>query len=211
MIAGDCRRPARALTVMAGDWNFVTASKDRCCCATGDWSGDRDAAIQQLFMDSLTSHFELHDWHQSFFTHQSALSRGRLDRVYCSSHIADQQDKHCSATAMGWVPGLSAHRPLSFARESKPLDSAPNSLPGYVFRAPGYADMVHTIYEDSLRREVPEDAIRRLELFKRALVHAGHSMSKALRDSLVTPAEDRLGLTMSFLRAAEELRLGRMD
>ena len=53
-IAGGCQGQHSTLSVLAGDWNFVTTLKDRCCSTSGEWTGDRDRETQDLFSEILT-------------------------------------------------------------------------------------------------------------------------------------------------------------
>ena len=83
-------RPAsQALSLFMGDWNYAAESTGRFDRTTAEWTGSRDTPEQQDFAN-LFDHCELE---QEEYTHDSALGRSRLDRVYSNHDLADQLDR----------------------------------------------------------------------------------------------------------------------
>ena len=86
-------RPSQALSVVAGDFNFVTDCRDRFSKESGKFSGGSDAAEavawKRLFGDGSL----LHEIWQEHATHDGPRSRGRLDRVYINQCVSEQLDR----------------------------------------------------------------------------------------------------------------------
>ena len=81
------------LTIMAGDFNWVTADADRRALTTMDTSGSRDAGEERHFNSVVSRTNGLHEMHQPDMTRMSARSRARLDRVYSNQHAIEQLDR----------------------------------------------------------------------------------------------------------------------
>ncbi len=110
--------PEVALTVLAGDFNFVTCLRDRLNLQNGQYTGDRDAA-EQNHWNRLLPQPLLHEWFQDEHTYKSSLASSRIDRVFANSSVADQLDKRLFVVVLP-SSALSLHRPLAFGRVTKP-------------------------------------------------------------------------------------------
>ena len=108
----------KVLTVMIGDFNFVEEKQDRWDKENGKWTGDKDHQEAIYFHDTIGKPFKLVEWAQPQMTCETAKARSRIDRLYCIQHISHQLDRMCTIHALEWCPELSAHRPISFGRES---------------------------------------------------------------------------------------------
>ena len=108
---------SRRLSIVMGDFNFVTVKEDRSTLATSQWSGESDLAEAELFDKILWKPHSFHELWQPHKTHQSGLASSRLDRVYSNHHVSDQLDRVYTCCALPPVPNLSAHNPISFARQ----------------------------------------------------------------------------------------------
>ncbi len=112
-------RPGRALAIVAGDFNFVTTTRDRWNKASGEYTGGSDTA-EAAHWRRMLPQSALYELFQPEPTHEGPLSLAKLDRVYVNQHIADQLDKRIFSSALPWT-GLSQHRPLAFGRQTRPL------------------------------------------------------------------------------------------
>ena len=140
-----------ALTILAGDFNYVCDAKDRWNKDQGDWTGDGDMGDEKHFNERLGQPFQLYEWHQPEPTYNSAAARSRLDRVYTNQHLAHQLDRHYGAAALQWVPTLSTHRPLSFARSTPGgRQSSPAPIPAWVAKEDDFAFRVRLEYQQKL-------------------------------------------------------------
>ena len=211
-IAAKMRPQSEVLSVVLGDFNYVCRPRDRFSKDTAEWTGGRDAAEEDQFNSLLGSPFSFCELQQEDFTHDSVSSRSRLDRVYMNHFLTDQLDRCMGCVALAWVPHLSAHRPISFFRRKKerrfdldaPIPTAPSHDPRWPERV--------ALRFGELRREdsCEDQPLRRLVLIKKAIREASwrtHAQSRAVA---ATNDSDKLGWTMRFLRAAEELRLHAM-
>ena len=213
-IAGAASPPGRVLTVIAGDFNWVTDPHDRISKQTADLAPTQDAAEEQHWGAHVATPLRLCELHQSQHTHDSAQARSRLDRVYWNQHIADQLDRRLICAALEWQPGLSAHRAVSFGRRL-PVEKAPADRPlcPQAIRHPDWVRRV-VARQLSLTAESPVDAspLLHLRLLKDAmrLVTEEIVMESAASSNTHHEHDDPLGWTMRFIRAAELGRRGTM-
>ena len=107
--------------------------------------------------------------YQPLLTHNSALARSRLDRVYRNQHLAEQLDRRlvCAASE---ATQLSAHRAISFARRL-PQQKDPLSRP----------IQLHAVHHTDWRPRV-------CARFQSLLSHANPQGSGLLHLSLLKPA-----------------------
>ena len=123
----------KTLTILVGDLNYVCHDRDRVNKADGRWSGSTDRTDETFFQEEIGDPFGFHEWEQEHFACETAHARSRIDRVYTNQHITAQLDRNISCAALEWVKGLSAHRPITFARisaqrselKASPLPTAP--------------------------------------------------------------------------------------
>ena len=201
------------LTILLGDFNYVVSERDWVTKDTAEWSGDQDGLEEEAFTDGISQRFGLYELEQEHMTCETAVARSRIDRVYWNQHLSEQLDRHFGSAGLAWVPGLSAHRPVSFFRRrpSKlgPLDAP---LPLAPLRDPDWPRRVALQYGELRRTDDRDDQpLRRLALLKRAVKDVTLRMRA---ESHVLPADsgdDRLGWTIRFIRSAEEVRLVTMD
>ena len=138
------------LTILVGDWNFVVKDNERFSKTDAAWSGARDKQCAEDWVERLQNPHHLHELQQPHFTCDTATSRSRLDRVYTNHFAADQLDSNYTCAALNWT-GLSAHRPIFFARSTpKRSIQAGNSLPQDPLDHPDWPRRVALEYHDLL-------------------------------------------------------------
>lgn len=115
-LAAKVRPRSSTLTVLAGDFNFVTDRKDRWSTQAERWAENRDSKDTEVLDDCLLQPFGLHEWEQTHFTCDPKGARARLDRMYVNQHISVQLDHNSRAYFEKWCPDLSTHRPVGIAR-----------------------------------------------------------------------------------------------
>ena len=115
-----------ALSITAGDFNYVAENEDRISLASGQASGGRDSS-EENHWKSLTRPRGLMEMYQGCFTHASAAARSRVDRFYSNVHTSEALNKQFVTTVLEWVPQLSAHRAVYFCRR-RPTRSAENKV-----------------------------------------------------------------------------------
>ena len=122
--------------------------------------------------------------------------------------MSEQLDRHHSNAALEWVPTLSAHRALSFSRRratrhealDKPLPTAPLDNPAWVKRVA----LLHSeLLKDDSR---PHSPLRSLALLKRSIRDVTERMAHESAGKEAKSGDDKLGMTIRFLRAAQEER-----
>ena len=169
---------SKVLSLLFGDFNYVECDRDRWNKDQSEWTGKRDANDVKEFENTLHRHQLFHEIHQPAFTHENAMARSRLDRVYSNHFISDQLDRSYTCTALQWTP-LSAHRPISFARNA-PKRSLRDvaKINSAAVRHPDWARRTTLDYQERLSRD-PDvtNPARRLVLLKRS-VHQGGLYSR---------------------------------
>lgn len=196
---------ASALTLLGGDFNYVTDEFDRVSTTTAASTGRRDAHEERHFQSVLGTPFGLVELYQPAPTHASASARSRLDRMYMNHDMSDQLDRHFKAVALEWRPDLSAHRPVLASR------SLPQRLPAdarrvsdFAVNHPDFQRRVTLAYQEKLRTASGSSGLGRLWNFKQAVREVAAGL--AADQSALPPAEsqeDRLGTTMKLIRAVE--------
>jgi len=122
------RTPDQALTVMAGDWNFVREKGDRVDLEHSRISqAEADEAEHEEMMNTLLTPFRLHEIHQEAMTHCSSRVTSRIDRVYTNIHLADQLTRKWECSALEWCKDLSTHRPIHFSRTGEKAEGGGGS------------------------------------------------------------------------------------
>jgi exonuclease III len=172
-------RPGRALAIVAGDFNFVTTTRDRWNKASGEYTGGSDTA-EAAHWRRMLPQSALYELFQPEPTHEGPLSLAKLDRVYVNQHIADQLDKRIFSSALPWT-GLSQHRPLAFGRQTRPL------------RAP---------LEKPIQEEVLSDA--RWPLWAAAEFHSLLEMTPEVDNPVTRLRQLKTAIRISATRLSEE-------
>ena len=202
-------RPSSSLTLLAGDFNFVTASCDRWNKRTGEHSGQGDQQEAANWLRVLPQS-ALYELHQDEPTHEGPVTYGRLDRVYVNQSVAEQLDRRVYAAALPWT-ALSHHRPLAFGRDSKPVRAPLDKpIPEDVVADERWPLQVSAEFHDLLAFAGEEDnPMVRLRLLKVAM----RTVAARLLDERSTESSARrqnpLQVTMAALRRLE--RRGLVD
>ena len=106
------------MTVLAGDFNFVTKDSDRFCKTTGEWTGARDDWEQDDWLLTVATPWSLNELEQEQATHDCATTRSRIDRVYTNHHVSEQLYSRFTCTPLDWCQQLSDHRCLSSGKKT---------------------------------------------------------------------------------------------
>ena len=202
---------AEVLTILMGDMNFVIDEQDRWTIQSKQWSGARDAPDQKAFVETLQIPSGLQEWHQEAYTCFTGLALSRLDRVYSNHHGTEQLDRTFQCGLMSKTEH-SVHKPVVFSRRGPPRSSEGNKiLPNHILRHDDWPKRVAAELEELQRQEDQRDnPIRTLVLMKRAMRAVTQNMLKEKCTSEAATNTDKLGCTLSFIRAAEQVRLGQM-
>lgn len=193
-------------TLMMGDHNWVTQREDRICKATAEYTGLKDRAEQEDWSQRMESGRGLSELQQPEMTCETASARSRIDRIYSSHHVAEQQDREWRAGALEWVPHLSAHRAVHFAKlapaarpsQMKPLNKRIVQKEGWDSRV---LHMFHHLLAQDPRSDHP---FRQLALIKKAMKVVTEHMEAEAAPGEIT--DDELSIAMRALRAAEQDR-----
>ena len=97
-------RPAQVtLSLLGGDFNYVTDKMDRWSKHAASWSNMPDHKEQTDWETLFESKMgKLSELYQPHGTHDNAGARSRLDRIYTSSGVADQIDAQLGSAALDW-------------------------------------------------------------------------------------------------------------
>jgi hypothetical protein len=211
-VAAACCPSEEVLSIISGDFNWVAEPAGRVAKVNAEQSGGQDAKEERHWRQVLSLPLQFHELRQDGHTHDSALARSRLDRVYWNQAPSEQLDRQISCAALEWVPRLSAHRAVAFARRRpEQRGPEPRPLPPHLLRHPDWPMRVATAYHEALLiDDDAEQAIRRLAILKKHIRAVTEQMAK---EAAASPAEeahadDRLGWTMRFIRAAEQQHQG---
>ena len=195
------------LSILSGDFNFVEHEQDRICIASGAWTGLKDRNEAEVFQQSVLVPHDLFEWEQNHLTCEAGGARSRIDRMYCNQHLSFQLNRHISCNVLEWDRHTSVHRPLSFSRTTpapKKLENKP--IPLSEFKREGWVQKVFANFQYLSNGDpMINNPARRLLLLKDAIRNSyelnvedmGGFAQKA------TSPDDRLGFTLSCLRAME--------
>ena len=201
------------LTILAGDFNWVTRPEDRITLNDATLSGQRDASEERHWLTCIMKPFHFMELSQGEMTHNSASARSRLDRIYTNQHTADQLDRRIQCAALEWVPQLSAHRAVTASRCS-PQQSDPDTrpIPAHVIQHRDWPCVVSREFHQLCKEEPGKSDVGKLKLLKTAMRHAAKTLQwNHDANSEATTLEDRLGLTLRFIRALETGRIGAIN
>ncbi len=112
------------LSLVLGDFNFVTEKEDRVSKASGQCSGTYDLQEKELFEDILWKPKGFNELRQPHFTHESGLARSRLDRVYSNHFLVEQLDRFYACYTLPIPANLSAHTAIAFEK-TLPREAGP--------------------------------------------------------------------------------------
>ena len=193
------------LTVLGGDFNWVTAEGDRISLSTATPSSRNDSNEENHFKNIVARPHGLHEMFQMEPTHASATSRSRLDRIYCNQHVVEQLDRHIKVVALEWKPQLSHHRAVLFARRL-PHAVSSDERPVCVqsIQHDDFPRLVALNFNAKVNANPEASDVQKLLLLKAAVKEVGQTLARD--DRSAAPAvdlEDRLGTTMKFIRAFE--------
>ena len=204
-LAQRMRPRDQVMTLLAGDFNFVTSATDRFCASSASATGGRDFRDHSRWRDIVEVPYGLHELHQPAHTYASPDSRSRLDRVYSNQWDTEFLDRQFTSTALHWVPNLSRHRPLS-VRKFLPdtTDHAVKPIPDQILDHPDWPRQVSLAWHELLRAHPSATSIEQLKLVKEAMRQAERALGGRIGEaSQAEDLEDRIGIAMRFLRAAE--------
>ena len=204
-ISGRVSNVNTVLTILAGDFNWVPTREDRRSCCTSEATGGRDQREEAHFQAVLGARFQLNEMRQPDMTFANSLSRSRLDRVYSNHHIAEQIDRRIHATAMEWKTQVSDHRAVLFTRRApQHLLEADRRLHLDSIRHPDFQRQVSLEYHHQLHLHPHSSNVGRLRLLKDAMLQVGRTLAgQRERPPEALSQEDRLGVVMRYIRAAE--------
>ena len=204
-LASRMRPRDQTMSVIAGDFNFVTFPTDRICASSSTATGQRDYRDVAQWRKVLELPFGFHDLYQPEPTYASPDSRSRIDRIYSNQHDTEFLDKTFTCTALHWNPALSRHRPLSFRKSvSETRGGMTRPIPDQVLDHPDWSFQVSHAYHTLLRNHPTTSSLGKLQKLKEAMRIAERALTTPVGET--PPAmnlEDRLGTAMRFLRASE--------
>jgi hypothetical protein len=211
-VAAAMRPREEVLSLIVGDFNFVASARDRFNKQQATWTGQCDEDEQELFSTLIEKEHDMYELEQEHCTHENAFARSRLDRVYTNQHLSEQLDRHSSCAVLDWVSGLSAHRPISFSRRRAGLPPSHKPLPTAPMDDPRWSMRVALRFEELRAEDTNIDqALRRLLLLKKAIEGVTVTMHREGCASAAATPDDKLGWTVRFIRAAEEIRVRTME
>ncbi|CAK0871243.1 unnamed protein product [Prorocentrum cordatum] len=196
-----------ALTVIAGDFNWVTEDADRVALRTGFASGARDRDEEERHWRQVALQpFNLHELHQPAMTHRSGSAQSRLDRLYWNQDLSEQLDWDLFAAALEWQPELSHHHAVAAGRRlPSRVHSASRPVTAAAVQHEDFLHRVTLAHKESLETiESTAAPFLRLSLLKDAIRQVAEGISRELQTGHPDEAtEDKVGLTMQFLSAVE--------
>ena len=212
-IANHMAPRSQRLSLITGDFNFVTHPSDRVSLTSGQWSGSEDAKEAEYWNTELWDPSRCSELRQSKFTHCSGLARSRLDRAYSNHHVYDQLDRNYWCHTLPHNPNLSAHCPISFGRRKPHAESAKKqTISNYACKQDDFLKRVLIERQELYKNDelASNNPFRKLILTKRAMHTVAKGIDRQKQENKQDAAEDRIGHIMSFIRAAEEIDLPKM-
>jgi len=208
-MAEGLRPNTQALTVIAGDFNYVTDPEDRYSKESMAWTGGKDEREQRDWATKVEDSHNFHEIYQPMATHDSALARSRLDRVYTNHHVADQLDARYGCACLDWAPHLSHHRPLAFFRYKANRIGGPTVIDESIVKDDAWKLGVTLGYQDLLKDDPDrDDPFRKLFLLKQSIKDCSSRLMQEKRESAQLGAcnlvDDKVGWTMKAVRAIEK-------
>ena len=213
-VAAAMAPQASALSVLMGDFNWVTEERGRFNLESRSFTGAADAPEERHWQETVLWPTGAYEVRQDDYTHENAVVRSRIDRVYWNAFHSEQLDRVVTCSALEWVPQLSAHRPLALARRAPQRErDAPRPLqPGLVNDAQWPVRVAAAFAELCAAAPQPLSGIGRSALLRKAMrmVAARMQCEASLAADAAHDHEDQAGIAMRFVRAAETGRIGVM-
>ena len=196
----------QVLALLGGGLNFVANVCDRRCAATAAVAGGRDRGEETSWHRHLGLPHGLHELRQPDMACAFPAPRSRLDRICCNQAVGEGFDRKVSCAALEWQPEPSRRRAVSFRRslpQRGPDACAP--IPDRILDRPEWPRKVSLAWQVMLDSEPSAPPPRRLVLLKRAMRQAAKNFGfEASGPTGLLSHEDRLRVTMQFLRASEK-------
>ena len=200
------------LSVIGGDFNWVTRAEDRVALANATASGQRDTSEERQWQAWISNLFQFAELFQVEMTHASASARSRLDRIYTNQHTAEQLDRRIQCAALEWPQDLSAHRAVIASRSAPQPVRTDRPIPDHVIHLKDWPCAVSREFHQLCSESPDISDVGKLKLLKTAMRHATKAVQvKQNMTTLAITLEDRLGITLRFLRALEFGRLGSVN
>ena len=209
---------ADVLSMVMGDFNWVTRPEDRVAKTTGACTGTDDQVEEREAEEVLWRPAGMYEIRQSELTHENGTSWSRLDRCYWNADPSCQLDRTLSCTALEWVGHLSAHRAVAFGRRTSARRD-PSALPvrPEIIAHPSWPVRVAAAHQELREQHVRQLAacsvapLRDLALLKQAMrLTADRMHQEAAMDTPTDRMEDEVGHVVRFIRAAERGAVGVM-
>jgi exonuclease III len=204
-IANNIANKNRALTILAGDFNYVPTDADRMNLNDISASGRRDKQEEAHFQATVAAPHGLHEMTQHEFTFASRNSRARLDRFYANYPASEQLDRHFRSAALEWRTDLSMHRAVQFSRRA-PQHLVGNIAPisDKVLADKDFPRKVALEFDELCKDSGTQSSICKLLLFKDAIRNTANNTDKLIGPpASATTLEDKLGITLKLIRAIE--------
>ena len=217
--------PSTCLSIIGGDFNYVSSPTDRTSLSHMLPSQTDDSHDQRDWEAKLNAT----ELYQAMATHTNSQARSRIDRVYTTQAITCQLDYKVGCAPLEWNHRLSHHRPLSFFRMNN-LDSdnppaRSNTIPDEVIKRYDWPIRVIQQYRSNLLTSIdthseihgspPEpgtQAFYQLDAVKQAIRSTSDAIQEEIRlmrdHARAEETDDKLGWTMRCLRAVERNHTG---
>eukprot|EP00973_Karenia_brevis_P019279 2643783-Karenia_brevis.AAC.1 len=191
-------------SLVFGDFNFTEHKLDRFQKNAGQWSGHNNRGETLAWNRSMVLKHGFAEWEQDQMTCETGVVLSRIDRVYCNQHVAEQLDRQLVCTTLPPSMGLSAHRPLHFAKLQPQSRDAQilRPLPASAIQHPDFERLVGEHYDMQLRGHPDAKPLQRLGLLKLAFRRAAATIR--LLSQVAKSSEEKLGITMAVLRRLEK-------
>lgn len=202
-IAGAIRPRHEALTIIGGDFNWTVQEQDRRSKSNMVNSGRGGVAEEKHFLSCMSGFEELF---QEEMTHECDSAFSRIDRIYSNQHAAETIDRELRAAALEWRRDLSNHRPVFASRRLPDKSNAglkPITTDIYTHR--DFVRRVKLEWQERLAGSPDLSGLGRLKMLKAVMRDVGMGLARdqtGLRAA--ADDEDRLGVVMRYLRAAEQ-------
>ena len=204
--------PTQALSMVAGDWNYVALTEDRFSADPLRWTGGQQGPEEDHFQAVMGRPHSLIEFEQMEPTNFSGTGRARLDRAYANFGKDAQLDHGISCVVLPRPGRVSTHCPLSFMLQPPDREAGtPPPISSDVIRQPEWPERVRLSHAELIAAEPadrPASGNRRLVLLKRAMRQVSTQMWHEQRAAKNRGCDDRLSVVLRFLRAWDQGRYG---
>ena len=169
---------------------------------TGLPSGDTNRIEARHFQNVCLHPHGFTEWIQSEHTHENASARSRLDRIYSNMSICEQQDRHIECVALQWPYGLSAHRPVHFARVRSHGKLTKRPIPLWTVGDPRFSLFVTEQFQILVDHEGATNSFDKLRILKKKAIRK--TCFALERESKIRPSltvEEKLATCIRARRA----------